>query len=139
MCSGDAEVFCKEATTAEDRTTAALETRADMAFKSSQCLAASSATHKNLSNRQNCQNLEFNSCVNDIDYPETTISASGDLGGSGSIRGSGRESPLDDVPAAVGAVGDGGVVQLLEDVVHLQQQQRRKTSVNHLIIKIHSL
>ena len=129
---GDAEVFCKEAITAEDSTTAALDTRADMAFKSSQCLAASSATtHKNLSNRQNCQNLEFNSCVNDIDYPETTISASGDLGGSGSIRGSGRESPLDDVPAAVCVVGDGGVVQLLEDVVHLQQQQRRKTSFNH--------
>ena len=132
MCSGDAEVFCKEATTAEDSTTAALDTRrADMAFKSSQCLAASSASHKNLSNRQNCQNLEFNSCVNDIDYPETTISASGAPGGSGSIRGSGRESPLDVVPAAVGAVGDGGVVQLLEDVVHLQQQQRRKTSFNH--------
>ena len=125
MCSGDAEVFCKEAITAEDSTTAALETRADMAFKSSQCLA------KNLSNRQNCQNLEFNSCVNDIDYPETTISASGSHGGSGSIRGSGRESPLDVVPAAVGAVGDGGVVQLLEDVVHLQQQQRRKTSFHH--------
>ena len=104
-----------------------------MAFKSSQCLAASSATtHKNLSNRQNCQNLEFNSCVNDIDYPETAISASASAGGgSGSIRGSGRESPLDVVPAAVGAVGDGGVVQLLEDVVHLQQQQRRKTSFNH--------
>jgi hypothetical protein len=107
-----------------------------MAFKSSQCLASnasSATTHKNLSNhRQNCQNLEFNSCVNDIDYPETAISGAGNgSGGSGSIRGSGRESPLDVVPAAVGAVGDGGVVQLLEDVVHLQQQQRRKTSFNH--------
>ena len=84
----------------------------------------------------------LDSCGNDSDggldellHPAALAETTSASAGPGSIRGSGRESPLD-VPAAVAGGAGISVVQLLEqlpeDGVHLRQ--RRKMILKHLLI-----